>query len=234
MRTTRTRPGLLRPLPIVAVLLVLAAAAPAAAAGRTVAVLPLVVHALEDRDYLRSGLADMLASRLGRWGEVGVIRVDDPSSATTEAEAARAVGRQVGADWVLFGSFTRFGDGASLDLRCVSTRGEARADARNLFVQAGRIGEIIPKLDGLTEKVVRYVASDGTARPDVAAAGPGGAAGPDLDGLRDELEALRARVEALEAVFPGESGEPVVERDLEAGSRARDGGPGADLARELR
>lgn len=212
---SRTRtPGLLRRLVALAAFLAALGAPGAAIAEQraTVAVLPLVVHAMEEQEYLRSGLADMLASRLGRFREVGVIRVNDPGTATTDAAAARAVGREMGADWVLYGSFTRFGDGASLDLRCVDTRGEGEDGARSIFVQAGRLGDIIPNLDALSEKVARYVASGGAARPDVAA-GPAGSAatGPGVDALRTEVEALRSRVQALEDALPGE---PVAERDL--------------------
>lgn len=210
--------------------LVAAAAGGASAEpARTVAVLPLVVHAMEDQDYLRAGLADMLASRLGRWGELGVIRVDDLSVATTDAEAARAAGRGVGADWVIFGSFTRFGDGASLDVRCVDVRSTGEGGARSIFVQAGRLGEIIPKLDELAEKVARYVASDGTARPDVAAAGPAEPAGAAA--LRAELAELRERVEKLESEL---SGEPAAAGAEPGGSQADGADPAADLAHELR
>jgi len=113
----------------------LAAAAPAAAqrGGREVkiAVLPVVVHAMEQQDYLRSGLGDMLASRLGQHRGLAVLRMEDPARATTDSDAARAAGRAAGADWVLFGSFTQFGTGASLDLRCLPA---ARATSIN-YVQ---------------------------------------------------------------------------------------------------
>lgn len=207
------------------------AAGASAQARRTVAVLPLKVHAMEDQTYLRSGLSDMLASRLGRFEEVGVIGASDAALATTDPEAARAAGRELGADWVLFGSFTRFGDGASLDVRCLEVEAPAEEGARSIFVQAGRLGEIIPKLDGLAEKVARFVASEGTARPDVAAAGPAAPGGDSVEDLREDVRALRDRVEKLEAIIPGgSSGEPVTERDLGGEGSAR----GADLAGELR
>lgn len=228
----RTQPGALRGLlrSLVGVLLpaVVAGVVPRAAlaqAQQTVAVLPLQVHAMDDQDYLQAGLADMLASRLGRTPRLGVIRVDDLALATHDVEAARAAGRKMGADWVLFGSFTRFGDGASLDVRCVDTRGEAPDDARSVFVQAGRLGDIIPQLDGLSEKVARFVASGGTQRPDLAPADPDEAlAQGEAGDLRSQLEALRARVEALEsetsAAAAGQSGAPAAR--------------GEELARELR
>ena len=81
------------------------------------AILPIVVHTLEQKEYLEAGLADMLASRLGRVPGVGVIRVQGEGQATTDLEAAKAMGSGAGAEYVLFGSFTQFGEGASLDLQ---------------------------------------------------------------------------------------------------------------------
>jgi len=205
--------GLLRRAPRAAVLavagLALLAGAPAGAERPRIAILPIVVHTLDDGDYLRAGMADMLASRLGRAPGVGVIRVSDPAAATTELAKAQEAARAVGADWVLFGSFTRFGEGASLDVRCAPVAGEPDDGPRSIFIQAGTLGDIIPRLDALAERVGRYVASGGTATPDVAA-GPGDT-GAGLSSLRSELRTLRERVEVLEA---GGGGEDVPEVDL--------------------
>jgi outer membrane protein insertion porin family len=173
------------------VLLLALGAAAGAARGeerRTVAILPVVVHALEQQSYLRDGLADMLASRLGQQPGIGVIRVSDPAQATVDAEAARAAGRAVGAQWVLFGSFTRFGEGASLDMRCLPVAAPGEPGPRSIFVQAGQIADLIPRLDGLAERVALHV----LGRDPAAAARPASAP------ARSELEELRRRVEALE------------------------------------
>jgi outer membrane protein insertion porin family len=195
----------LRPLPLVAGLLALAAAAlgalaaaalgalAAAAAGeerRTVAILPVVVHAVEEQAYLRDGLADMLASRLGQQPGIGVIRVSDPAAATLEPEAARAAGRAVGAQWVLYGSFTRFGEGASLDVQCIPVAAPGEPSPRSIFVQSGRLADLIPRLDGLAERVALHVLGRDAATPGAAA---------NANGVgRAELDELRRRVEALE------------------------------------
>jgi outer membrane protein insertion porin family len=185
-----------------------------AAERRIVAVLPVVVHASDSREVLQAGVADMLASRLGRAPGVAVIRVPDPGAATTDLEAAQAVARSLGAEYVLFGSFTRFGEGASLDLRCAGVNQNERDASRSIFIQSGTVAEIIPKLDALAEKVGSYVAS-GTL-PDVAAPAVPAAA----DGSAARLQSLQERVEALEKrVFDaGESAsvEPVPEVDLGA------------------
>jgi outer membrane protein insertion porin family len=152
---------------------------------RTVAVLPVVVHALEDHAYLRDGLADMLASRLGQQPGIGVLRVDDPAKATTDAAAARATAKALGAQWVLYGSFTRFGDGASLDVQCVPVAASGEPGPRSIFVQSGQLAELIPRLDGVAERVAAHV---------LGRAPGGAAAAPE----RSDLDELRRRIEALE------------------------------------
>jgi TolB-like protein len=169
-----------------ALALALAVAAGARAEERrTVAILPVVVHALEDHAYLRDGLADMLASRLGQQPGIGVLRVDDPAQATTDVDVARATAKALGAQWVLFGSFTRFGDGASLDVRCVSVAAPADSGPRSIFVQSGQLAELIPRLDGVAERVAAHVLGR-----------EHGAAAPEAS--RSELDELRRRIEALE------------------------------------
>jgi outer membrane protein insertion porin family len=168
----------------------LALSAPAGAEERrTVAVLPLVVHALEQHAYLREGLADMLASRLGQQPGIAVVRVADPARATTDPAAARAAGQAAGAQWVLFGSFTRFGEGASLDVQCIDVAAPGKPGPRSIFVQSGLLADLIPRLDGVAERVAAHVL--GRDAP-AGVAGSGGGAG------RAELDELRRRVDALE------------------------------------
>jgi TolB-like protein len=184
-----------------------------------VALLPMVVHSAEEPRYLREGMADMLESRLSRAGRIKVVRVEDPNVATTRLSRAVSTGRQYGADYVLFGSFTRFGAGASLDLTCAPTRqGVTEEDQlRELFVQSGSVEQVIPALDDLVGKVARFVESDSSGQPEVAAnggdparpapaaeAGAGKAADGSGAAAAAELEALRRRVEALEAAVYGE------------------------------
>lgn len=165
-----------------------------------VAVLPMVVNAAGDRAYLRDGLSDMLAARLGRVARLAVVRLEDPALATTDSEKARAAARAVGADYALFGSFTRFGEGASLDVRCVSTSGSDPRDPRSIFIHAGALGELIPGVDVVAAKVVHHVTGE-PAGP--ASAADRGASAAEAAALRGELDAVRQRLDELEAsVYP--------------------------------
>ncbi|MFI5319295.1 MAG: hypothetical protein ACHQ6V_06925 [Myxococcota bacterium] len=181
----------LRALSYIALAALSSAAATAAEPAR-VAVLPVVIHAIEESGYLRAGISEMLSSRLSQQVGVSAIRVDDPNAATADLEAARAAGRAAGADWVLFGSFTRFGDGASLDLRCVPVNSDAAVTQRSVFVHAGALAELIPRLDSVVERIGTHV------RGGVANANAALAAAPPAPDVMAELAALRARVEALE------------------------------------
>lgn len=169
------------------------AAAPAAAQRGErevkIAVLPVVVHAMEQQDYLRSGLGDMLSSRLGQHRGLAVLRMEDPARATTDPDTARAAGRAAGADWVLFGSFTQFGTGASLDLRCLPASSRA-AGPRSIFTQSGSLGEIIPRLANVAARIAAHIEAGPVVEQDSL---------PDLQALQGAVETLRGRVEALES-----------------------------------
>lgn len=209
-------PRLLAPL-LAYLCLGLALAVPAAAKGRVkVAILPVGIHALEGHEYLQSGLADMLASRIGQYEGVSVVRVEDADAATSNAQKARESAKKVGADYVIFGSFTNFGQGASLDLVCIAS--EEGTKVRDVFVQAGTLGEIIPKLDQVAERVARFaLTGEPEPSPAVAAAPPGGDGGAAAASAGGAAS-LAERVEALErVVFGGDAkAERVEEEDLRA------------------
>jgi TolB-like protein len=189
---------------------------PAAAAAEPirVAMLPIVVHAASgESDYLSKGLAEMLSARLEQAGGIEVIRLESNSRATTNAKVAISAGKEAEAEYVVFGSFTQFGSGASLDVRCARV-GEAAAkddpESRQVFIQSGELGEIIPRLGDLSGRIVQFLKGSAVA----AAPREGGAPAPAGSPAVGELE---RRVEALErAVFKGEdsgSDEPASERE---------------------
>jgi hypothetical protein len=178
---------------------VLAVTVAAADGPIRVAMLPVVVHAASgEADYLSSGLTEMLSARLEQAGGIQVIRLESNSRSTTNAAVAISAGRAAGAEYVVFGSFTQFGSGASLDVRC-SRVGEATAEdepeSRQVFIQSGELAEIIPRLEDLSGRIVQFLRGGAVA----AAPGKGGAAAPAGSAAVDVLE---RRVEALEqAVF---------------------------------
>jgi TolB-like protein len=174
-----------------------------------VAVLPLQVNSLEQHDYLQKGLSDMLTSRIGRMDGVSVLRVEDPAKATRKQDIARSTAEELGAEYVVYGSFTAFGGGASLDLICSSV---ADGTTKRGFVQAGNMGEIIPQLDGVAAKIARFAASGAAATPAVATAPPGAA--PAGGGEAARVRELETRIEALERAVFSKPDQPLEESDV--------------------
>ncbi len=219
MSRTRIRPVALG-LPLLWLVLLLAGLprASGAASEPRLLLLPVVVHSAEDPDYLRDGLADMLAARFDRIGALELVRSAPGARGTSDPERALALARKADVDFVLFGSFTRFGQGASLDVQClpVSAAGAQREPLREIFVHSGSIGEIIPDLDELAGKVSRFARGEAVMQP---ASGPGAAPPPaaaPASAVDDAaLGDLIIRIEALESALT-----ELLERDMEAGTQA--------------
>ena len=176
-----------------------------------IALLPMRVHSSESRAYLQAGLVDMLVSRLEQIDAIHVIRVDDPSKATTSYDRAADTGRELGADYVLFGSFTQFGQGASLDVQLAAT-GSDKSPMRQIFVQSGTMADVIPDLDSLVGKISRYAVSDFDYRTSADPPLPGAPKRETLAELRQRVAELEAAVRRLDPSF--EAGE-VLEEEVE-------------------
>jgi TolB-like protein len=178
------------PLSLLCALAWLAGGGPAAAAPVQVALLPVTVHSSDSGSgYLSAGLASMLASRLEQFDDLSLIRLDGEKDAGSARKAAVAAGRKAGAEFVVYGSFTQFGEGASLDLQCAKVSDDA-GDSRDIFVQSGTLGEIIPKLDELAAKIHQYVSGGKRAQ----AAAESATGGSDLANLESRVEALERTV----------------------------------------
>jgi len=202
-RLTARRSAVLVALAAVALGTTLVGSASRAAAEPRLLLLPIVVHSSEDPEYLRAGLSDMLAARFERIGALDLVRAEADGRGTTDPDEARKLAREKGADYVLYGSFTRFGQGASLDVQCAPVSpgaGESPEPLREIFVHSGSIGEIIPDLDELAGKVSRYARGEAVVTGVPASPGVAGAVGvspADMQQLRSRVEGLEAAVRAL-------------------------------------
>jgi TolB-like protein len=169
-----------------------------------IVILPVVVHRADDNSrYVSRGIAEMLSSRLSQTGNISVVRIENPKVATTDLELAQKAAREVDGDYVIFGSFTQFGEGASLDIQCAEVENERAGAMRRVFIQSGTMGEIIPKIDTLVAKISVYLQEGGAIgeAPVLAAAT---AEGNTVD-EPEEIYELRSRIEALErAVYDAE------------------------------
>jgi hypothetical protein len=72
-------------------------------------------------------------------------------SGEIDSEAAKKLGETLGADFVVFGSLTKLGDSASLDLKVLEVKGDKSPSS--VYVQAKKLEEIIGQVDVLARKV---------------------------------------------------------------------------------
>jgi len=160
-----------------------------------VAMFPVSVNSsLSETSHLSAGLADMIAARLEQSEQIVIIRLDAPATSREEAITA---GKKAGAEYVVFGSYTQFGDGASLDLRCAPVVGGEADQPRRVFIQAGSASEIIPKLGVLSESITRYLVGAAASVEPPASEDADAPSAPDATLLAD----IEQRVEALERVI---------------------------------
>jgi TolB-like protein len=122
-----------------------------------VALLPVAINSPEDLQYLRQGVYAMFSSRVELPGRVVVMERAAVKKAVAQfpgeidSETARKIGETLGADFVVFGSLTKLGDSASLDLRVMEVKGGKPASS--VYVQARKLEEIIAQMDDLARKV---------------------------------------------------------------------------------
>ena len=150
------------------------AMATAAADVSKVAIIPFKVNADRDLSFLRTGIVDMLSTRLSHPGTVEIIDSATVSSALgamtgrLNEKAAREIGERLGARYVLFGSLTSIGKAISLDARTVDVLG--KKPAASYFVQADTLGAVIPKINRLAGDINQQLfgITAPTASPSVA------------------------------------------------------------------
>jgi len=97
-----------------------------------VVILPFQVHAPERLDYLSEQIRNLVGKQLEGEGVV-IVEPDEPlerlsDTAKGDLNRLRALGLRVGADFVIWGSFTKIGKRFSLDVKVVSLYGDARPE----------------------------------------------------------------------------------------------------------
>jgi TolB-like protein len=135
------------------ILCVFAFGTPLSAFGKPlqVAIVPFKVNAEKDLSFLKDGIVDMLSSRLYWEDNVNIIN----RQATEKAAAAvggplnegkaRTLGTQLGADYVLFGSLTVFGNSVSIDAKMVDVSGKRKT--LTFFNQSQSMDQVIPGIN---------------------------------------------------------------------------------------
>lgn len=154
----------------------------AAAPARTLAILPLTVHAEKDMGYLSRGAADILASRISAGTGMTVLDMRQVEAAVTESGqpvsrvTAGKIGQSLKADYIVYGSITRLGDRFSLDVTVLDIAGEKAPSS--FFGQAADDNDLIPAIGGLAEKINQDFFAGSPS--DQAVSSPGIKAGPSV------------------------------------------------------
>jgi len=167
----------------------------------TIAVLPFSVHSADNIDYVKSGIWDMLISRLSASSEINVTRKDavkEMMKKTGKAELTIAdvygIGKTLDVDFVVWGSITKIGNSVSLDGKLLDVA--AYKSPVGVFEQCQGLDEVIPKINEFAKKINYHLLGtvppsiSGTTAPVPPAAVP--ALGPQRP-VRDTkaVEALR-------------------------------------------
>ncbi|MDY6824437.1 MAG: VCBS repeat-containing protein [Thermodesulfobacteriota bacterium] len=140
----------------------------AAAQTKQVAIIPFTVHAEKDLSYLAQGAADMMGSRLSASANVTPVDMAAVRAGADELErplsreAVRRFGKQLDADYVLYGSITMLGGHVSIDTNVVDVTGDA--SPVSFYRQADTMAGVIPAVNDIAGEIGRKVFSASPAR----------------------------------------------------------------------
>lgn len=125
---------------------------------KVVAVLPFAVHSGENIDYVKKGVWDMLYSRLSAGGELELVSrqaVQDALAKLNKPDLQQddvlRIGGALGADYVVWGSITKFGNSLSLDGKLMDVAGGG--SPVGVFEQCKSLDEVIPRIGDFAGKI---------------------------------------------------------------------------------
>jgi TolB-like protein len=116
-----------------------------------IAVVPFKINAEKDLTFLKDGIIDMFSSRLSWEEKVKVVsgqemtKVLEAVDSPLNESKAQKIGVELGADYVLFGSLTVFGNSVSIDAKVVDVSGNKPSLA--FFNQIKGVEEVIPEIN---------------------------------------------------------------------------------------
>ncbi|OPL15194.1 MAG: hypothetical protein AVO39_01975 [delta proteobacterium MLS_D] len=155
-----------------------------AAEQKKLGVLPFTVHSSENLDYVRSGVWDMLISRLSSGEEINVADKETMAAAfegtggkDLVASDAYEIGKRLGLDFVVWGSITKIGNSVSLDGKLLDV--DAYTTPVGVFEQTRGMDDVIPKISEFARKISAHVRGEKfsdepeTVSPPVIAPPPG-------------------------------------------------------------
>lgn len=118
-----------------------------------VLILPFNIHSEKDLSFLQRGIGEMLSTRLAFENKVMIIGKEEAGTATgkTDEKTALAAGEKTGADYVLFGSLTVFGESISTDAKFYDVQKKSQLVVINEFGSSQ--GDVIYHINVFAAKI---------------------------------------------------------------------------------
>jgi len=122
-----------------------------------VAILPFKMNVGEELKYLRDGIMDMLSSRLTQGANITTLealtikRAMEGISEEMKEDIARRLGKDLGADYVVFGSVTKVMESLSIDGKVVAVQSEEQAT--QVFTQSSGMDNVILKISEFSQNI---------------------------------------------------------------------------------
>jgi TolB-like protein len=140
-----------------------------------VVILPFTVHSAENIDYLRQGIGDMLISRISVNEKIDVVSRESVLTAMKDSSGKEltltdvySVGKNLNADFVIWGTITKIGNSMSIDGKLVDIG--ALKSALAIVAQCQSIDEVIPKITDLAQKMEARIIGAASLTPGVVPA----------------------------------------------------------------
>ena len=174
---------------ILAILGVAGAELSASSSVKKLAILPFTMNSDKDLKFLQSGIMDMLSSRLAWKDKIDVIEKSsvqktlDTFPGPMDKQKALEIGKALGADYVVMGSLTVFGDSVSIDAKILDVaKGKELVTA---FEQSKGMDGVIPTVNKFAEdinaKVMGKYVPEQESRPAAVKEGAGALLSPDQE-----------------------------------------------------
>ena len=142
------------------------------AENKRIAIVPFQINSPENLDYLKGSVFSMLASRLSVDETITVIdrikiekALGKDGGASLTTDGAIALGKRLGADYIVVGVLTKLGETFSLDAKMYDVKKNERSTA--VFAQGSGMDALIPKVNefarNMNFKILGYVPAEGVA-----------------------------------------------------------------------
>ncbi|MBU2622492.1 MAG: VCBS repeat-containing protein, partial [Proteobacteria bacterium] len=118
-----------------------------------VLILPFNIHSEKDLSFLQRGIGEMLSTRIAFENKVMIVGKEEAGIAAgkTDEKTALAAGEKAGADYVLFGSLTVFGESISTDAKFYDVQNKSRLVVINEFGSSQ--GDVIYHINVFAAKI---------------------------------------------------------------------------------